>query len=77
MTLVLINKVFNSALSARCQTRLTCKGREVCLRSASLKIRPLRHQPFTYASFSDTFPLRTLKISTPLKCHGLPSFVLR
>src|SRR5262252_8372964 len=28
--------------------------------------------PFTYASFSVIFPPRTVKMSTPRRCHGWP-----
>src|SRR5437764_11587308 len=34
-------------------------------------------QPFTYASFAAIFPSRTVKISTPRKCHGCPLRIFR
>ncbi len=36
-----------------------------------------RPYPFTYASFSDTRPSRTRNTSTPRRCQGLPSRILR
>src|SRR5215469_8654292 len=36
-----------------------------------------RSQPLTQASLAATFPLRTVKTSTPRKCQGWPSRILR
>ena len=37
----------------------------------------LEAHPLTYASLAATFPSRTVKTSTPRKCHGCPFRILR
>lgn len=46
-------------------------------RAQSANDQLIAAHPFTYASFAATLPSRTVKTSTPRKCHGCPLRTLR